>query len=839
MNLPLSSISSPQSSLNTYILALALFAVALAVRWIILADTGMAFVTFYPAVIITAWLCGFGPAVLVIGLSMLAGQYLFSSPMMSIMPAPGDIPALAIFGISGLFLGYMIDHIRHTLQNIGNNNDKLQETTQKLEQDILQREQAEAALRESEIRFRTLFDLTSIGVILCIAADGRFARVNRKFCEIIGYSQAELLGMTCTDVMHPKDRPLAEARTDALRAGEVTEYNLQQRMIRKDGATIWVDITCTALWSRGHQPTHYLAVVQDITDKRMADEVLFSAMEKLAESEVENRLILNSVDDGIYGLDLDGHVTFANPAAAGMLGYEMAELHGKPLQSLLPSSLPDGSVLDYAASPVAQALKTGLSYQAAEAIFRRKDGTGLLVEYNCTPIRKRDNFTGVVVTFRDISQRKKTEEQMFKLAHYDSVTGLPNRALFLDRLEHEIKKSQRTNKPLALMFIDLDHFKEINDTLGHDIGDLLLKEAAGRLRRCVRESDTVARMGGDEFTVIVEKLDEPGIVDRIAQNILRQVAEPFRINEEIAYVTASIGITMYPQDSARLEELLKNADQAMYAAKRQCRNCYRYFTPSMQEAAQARVHMANDLRVAIASKQFRVFYQPIVDMENGAIVKAEALIRWQHPERGRINPSEFIPIAEDTGLIVDIGNWVFREVAQQIAVWRETYQAPLQISINKSPAQFQSDSHSSSAWPAYLEELGLPGQSIVVEITEGVLLNASNVIREQLRLFRQAGMQVSLDDFGMGYSSLSYLQKFDIDNLKIDQTFIRNLSRSPDDMALCRAIIVMAHTLGMKVTAEGVETQEQCDLLTEAGCDFGQGFLFSKPLPAHEFEVLL
>lgn len=839
MKLPLSKINSRESPLKSYLIASVLFVIALIVSLAVLPGQEAPFITFYPAVVIAALLCGFRPALLVIVLSLIAGQFLLSYPMMSLVPSTEDASALAIFGISGFLVCYAIDLILKRLTTIDQANTQMQEMTHKLEQDVSHHQQAVTALRESEIRFRTLFDLSSVGVILCDATDGRFVQVNRKYCEIVGYSQSELLGLTRKDMTYPADRSLMEARLAALRAGEISEYNLQKRLTRKDGAVIWADITCTALWSRGQQPTHYLAVVQDITDKRMGDEVLFSAMEKLAESELENRLILNSVGDGIFGLNLDGSITFINPAAASMLGYEMSELQGKSLHNLLPSRLSDGSIYDVETSAIAQALKTGLAYQIPEAIFSRKDGSDLLVEYTCTPIRKRDDSTGVVVTFRDISERKKTEEQMFRLAHYDSVTELPNRALFLDRLEHEIRKSHRANKPLALMFIDLDHFKEINDTLGHDIGDLLLKEAGARLRNCVRESDTVARMGGDEFTVILGELDEPGIADRIAQNILGQLAESFRINDEIAYVTASIGITMYPQDSVKLEELLKNADQAMYAAKRQCRNCYRYFTPSMQEAAQARVRMANDLRLAITKEQFRVYYQPIVDMENGAIIKAEALIRWQHPERGRISPSEFIPIAEDTGLIVEIGNWVFREVAQQVALWRETYQIPLQISINKSPAQFQSDSHSSSAWPTYLDQLGLPGQSIVVEITEGVLLNASSIIREQLRIFREAGMQVSLDDFGMGYSSLSYLQKFDIDNLKIDQTFIRNLARSSDDMALCKAIIIMAHTLGMKVTAEGVETQEQCELLVEAGCDYGQGFLFSKPLPAHEFEVLL
>ena len=828
-----------QKPLHPYLVALVLFLFALGIRLAIKVGPGMSFVTFYPAIVITALLYGFRPALMVVVLSVIASQYFFSDPMMSFQMQAEDLPALAIFGIAGTAMAFVIDRLARNMREIDETNAELQKVTHRLQQDILQRMQVEAALRESELRFRTLFDLSSVGAMQCDAEDGRFIQVNRKYCEITGYSEAELRNMTRRDVTHPDDRAMQESRSTKLLSGEISEYTTQKRLVRKDGSTRWVDITCTALWGKGQKPTHYLAVVLDVTEQRMADEVLFSAMEKLAESELENRLILNSAGDGIFGLDLQGIITFINPAAAQMLGYDMEELQGRDIRTLMPEVTADGEPYNFSESSMAQALASGEAQQVAEESFWSREEGGFLVEYTCTPIYRRDRFTGVVVTFRDISQRKKTEEQILKLAHYDAITDLPNRTLFLDRLDHEIKKSHRAGKPLALMFLDLDHFKEINDTLGHDVGDLLLRDAAMRLQSCVRETDTVARMGGDEFTVILSELDDLETVQRVAQKILQRLAEPFRIDSEIAYVSASIGITIYPQDGSRLEHLLKNADQAMYAAKHQNRNCYRYFTPSMQEAAQARLRMANDLRKAISGGQFNIVYQPIVDLANGEVTKAEALIRWRHPELGNVSPNEFIPIAEDTGMIVDIGNWVFREVAQQTAKWREEYGIPFQVSINKSPAQFQNEHHSPDSWPDYLDRLGLPGQSIVVEITENVLLNASSVTTEQLLRMREAGMQVSLDDFGMGYSSLSYLQKFDIDNLKIDQTFIRNLAHNPDDMALCKAIIVMAHTLGMKVTAEGVETEEQCKLLAGAGCDYGQGFLFSRPLPAHEFQALL
>jgi diguanylate cyclase (GGDEF)-like protein len=441
--------------------------------------------------------------------------------------------------------------------------------------------------------------------------------------------------------------------------------------------------------------------------------------------------------------------------------------------------------------------------------------------------------------FTDITHKKESENLIWRQANFDSLTGLPNRQMFYERLEQDIKISHRTSHLFALMFIDLDQFKEVNDTLGHDIGDEMLKDVAHRLSSCVRETDVVSRLGGDEFTIILSELDDSINVERIAQKVLKKIAEPFHLHNEVVYITASIGITFYPEDANSIETLLKGADQAMYEAKNQGRNRYSYFTQGMQEAAQRRMHLANELRGALAGNQFWVAYQPIVDLENGNIHKAEALIRWQHPQRGLISPAEFIPIAEDTGLIIEIGEWVFREAVKQVSLWRELYLPEFQISINKSPVQFRDEDSSYAPWPVQLQQIGLPGQSIVVEITEGILMDASDMINKKLLAFRDAGIQVSLDDFGTGYSSLSYLKKFDIDYLKIDQSFTRNLAPGSNDMALCQAIIVMAHKLDMKVIAEGIETLAQRDILIAAGCDYGQGYLFSRPIPANEFEVLL
>jgi diguanylate cyclase (GGDEF)-like protein len=392
---------------------------------------------------------------------------------------------------------------------------------------------------------------------------------------------------------------------------------------------------------------------------------------------------------------------------------------------------------------------------------------------------------------------------------------------------------------MALFFIDLDRFKEINDTLGHDMGDILLMETSRRISSCVRESDTVARLGGDEFTVILSEISATNNIERLARSILDILAEPFQLGDEVAYISASIGITLYPNDATTVEELLKNADQAMYVAKGQGRNQYSYFTAALQDAAQERRRITHDLRGALAANQFMVYFQPILDLATGRIQKAEALLRWQHPIRGMVDPAEFIQLAEETGLIHEIGDWVFKEAARWAKRWSDQFGNDFQVGVNVSPVQFLSEELSCDAWSAYLQSIDLAGKHMVIEITEGLLLKAAVGVTDKLFKFRDAGIQVAIDDFGTGYSSLSYLKKFDIDYLKIDKSFVDNLETDVNDMALSEAIIVMAHKLGIEVIAEGIETEAQRKLLSQAGCNYGQGYLFSKSLSAEKFEAFL
>jgi|GEM_PF-1019540 len=584
---------------------------------------------------------------------------------------------------------------------------------------------------------------------------------------------------------------------------------------------------------------HRTACTPNEKDLQLIEQAAYLAGIAIEQNQTNEELQLASLvyqnsSEAMTVTDADGNILTINPAFTEVTGYTLDEVKGKN-----PNIFYSGRQSQAFFEEIQQTLDTKGQWQG-ELWNRRKSGEVYAQRLTINTSRNRDGSAyRRVALFSDITQRKESEELIWKQANFDTLTGLPNRSMFQNRLAQEIKKSHRTDQPFALIYLDLDRFKEVNDSLGHDMGDTLLIEAAQRLNSCVRQTDSVARLGGDEFTVIMTELDDFKSVERVTQDILEKLSSPYQLGIETVYVTASIGVTLYPNDAGNIDELLRNSDQAMYAAKNQGRNRYRYFTQSMQDAVQARISIAKDLRIAIIEQQFLVHYQPIVELATGSIHKAEALIRWQHPERGLISPAEFIPIAEETGLIVDIGDWVFHTALSQVAEWRKFHHPEFQVSINKSPVQFNNQKAGHRKWLDELKRLNLPGQSVCIEITEGLLLDATSSVTDKLLVFRDAGIQVSLDDFGTGYSSLSYLKKFDIDFIKIDQSFVRNLTHGSDDLVLCEAIIVMAHKLGMKVIAEGVETAEQCDLLEAAGCDYGQGYLFSRPIPAEAFDTLL
>jgi diguanylate cyclase (GGDEF)-like protein/PAS domain S-box-containing protein len=569
------------------------------------------------------------------------------------------------------------------------------------------------------------------------------------------------------------------------------------------------------------------------------------AQEAIRKGEARFRTMFEAAPMGIALIDTaSGNFRDINP--------RYLEIAGRSLEEMKASSWRDISHPEDVAAEQEQVAQLQAQHIAGFKLAKRllrPDGTVVWVDASITALDAVTAGPGGsqgqgqlhhLCMIEDITDKKQTEALVWQQANFDTLTQLPNRRMFQNRLEQAIVKSRRDGSRVAILFIDLDHFKEVNDTLGHHQGDVLLVDAAHRISACVRECDTVARLGGDEFTVILSELDAVGLerVETIAQTILDSLLAPFPLGQEQAFVSASIGITLYPDDAASIEDLLKHADQAMYAAKDAGRNRFSYFTPALQVAALNRMRLTNDLRGAVKGQQLELYFQPIVHLATGRIHKAEALIRWRHPVRGLVSPMEFIPLAESSGLIIEIGSWVFRESVRWLQRWRSEVHPEFQLSINQSPLEFQREGGYDS-WLARLGELGLPGQAVVIEITEGLLLDASSTVADKLLQLRDGGIQVALDDFGTGYSSLSYLKKFDIDYLKIDRSFTRNLAPDSSDMALSDAIIVMAHKLGLRVIAEGVETPEQRDLLAAAGCDYGQGYLFARPMPATEFDTLL
>jgi diguanylate cyclase (GGDEF)-like protein len=439
----------------------------------------------------------------------------------------------------------------------------------------------------------------------------------------------------------------------------------------------------------------------------------------------------------------------------------------------------------------------------------------------------------IVFTLMYFASRK-VMNAIWQKANFDPITKLPNRRLFSDRLAKSIQLSQRNGNSSVLIYLDLDRFKEVNDSLGHDVGDQLLIETTDRMSLLLRESDSIARVGGDEFAIILNEVTEPIKIDRMAASLITALNTPFNVENHTLFVSASIGIAIYPMDGADTSTLLKSADQALYHSKNTGRNRFSFFTTEMQQLSDRRHKISNDLRIAITNGEFEVYYQPMIGRVPNVIHKAEALIRWHHPELGPISPVEFIPIAEETNFITELGDWVFYEVLNTIKKIQDKHKLDLNISINISPIQFKSKNLLTD-WLDKLNKMGLSGKNITAEITEGILMVNDPKINMQLLTFRNAGIKISLDDFGTGYSSLAYLRKFTIDILKIDKAFIDEIQRNNNELALCKAITVMSKTLGMEVVAEGVETEEQVALLSNLEVDYCQGYFFSKPLPFKEF----
>jgi diguanylate cyclase (GGDEF)-like protein/PAS domain S-box-containing protein len=566
-------------------------------------------------------------------------------------------------------------------------------------------------------------------------------------------------------------------------------------------------------------------------ERKAMDEALFVEKERA-------QVTLNCIGDAVICTDIMGNVTFLNLVAEKMTGWAREEAAGKPIGEVLRILSSPGR--ETTPDPMEIAVQQNrIVHLPPNCILIRRDGFEIPIEDCVAPIHDRQGkATGAVIVFRDVSAAQTMAQQMAHSAQHDFLTGLPNRMLLNDRVNQAIILAQRHSKLVAVLFLDLDGFKHINDSLGHPIGDKLLQSIAKRLVDCVRSADTVSRQGGDEFVVLlseVEQSEDPAIT---ARRLLQAVAEAHSIDNHELHVTTCIGVSAFPGDGLDAETLIKNADTAMYQAKENGRQSYQFFKPAMNVRAVERQSIEESLRRALERKEFSLHYQPKINLRSGEITGAEALIRWMHPTRGLVSPTQFIPIAEDCGLILPIGNWVLREACKQARAWAVAGLPPTAIAVNISSMEFRDDDFLDNVF-AILKETGLDPRFLELELTESVLMKRAESAASVLKTLRASGVQVSVDDFGTGYSSLSYLRKFPIDALKIDQSFVRQISSAPDDTTIVTAVISMGRSLNLRVVAEGVETQAELAFLHARQCDEAQGYFFSRPVVAEKFARLL
>ena len=583
------------------------------------------------------------------------------------------------------------------------------------------------------------------------------------------------------------------------------------------------------------------SAIRDLSARKDAEKHLaqMEGMEAaLFVEKVHAQVTLNSIGDAVASTDMAGNITFLNLAAEKMTGWSWREASGRPMAEVV--RILDAATREPIPNPMEKAVSLDRTvHLPSNSVLLRRDGSEIPVEDSVAPIRDRDgNAAGAVIVFRDVSAARAIAAQLTHSAQHDALTGLPNRILLNDRVNQAIAMAPRRLKKVAVLFLDLDGFKRINDSLGHPAGDRLLHSVAKRLVDCVRAADTVSRQGGDEFVVLLSEVEHTEDAANTAGRMLQAVAEPHRIDQNELHVTTSIGLSIYPDDGLDAETLIKNADTAMYQAKENGRQHYQFFKPAMNVRAAERQSIEENLRRALERREFELHYQPKIDLRTGAISGAEALIRWSHPVRGSVPPAQFIAIAEDSGLILPLGNWVLREACRQARAWAEAGLPLATMAVNVTAMEFRHENFLPSLL-AILAETGLAPGSLELELTERVLMKRANSAAAILQSLREKGVKVAIDDFGTGYSSLGHLHKFPVDALKIDQSFVRLIAASGGDTAIVTAVIGMARSLKLRVIAEGVETAQELAFLQAHHCDEAQGHYFSPPVAAGRFAELL
>lgn len=687
--------------------------------------------------------------------------------------------------------------------------------------DISARKEAEIALQQSETLFQTLARLAPVGIFKTDAR-GKCEYVNQRWCDISGLDAKAALGEGWTDSIDIEDRQRVMEEWDRSIQTQIPFYS-QYRFQHRNGPTRWVVGRAEAEYDGNQRLLGFIGTITDISEIKRNEEHL-----RLAAA------VFETTREGVMITNVNREIQRVNRAFTEITGYSQREAlnkttrllrSGRHSEAFYSAMWDEINRTGHWQGEIWNRRKNGELYPELLSISTVKDHAGAIC-----------NYVGV---FADISKLKASEQELEFLAHHDPLTKLPNRMLLMSRLQHSISQAQRQNSQLAVIMMDLDRFKDVNDSFGHLAGDELLQLAAERLTARLRAADTVCRLGGDEFVVLLEDMAQPAAAARIATDIIATINEPWQLSNGIEVrVGASIGIALYPEHGTAPAELLQHADTALYQAKNEGRNCFKYFSEELTRAARERIGIEFRLRQAIENNEFRVFFQPQLHIGTGEIVGAEALIRWRAAGGEIIPPIKFIPIAEDTGLISNIGNWVLKESCRQGKAWLDAGLPPIRIAVNLSTHQFL-HSDICTIVENTLAETGFPAEYLELELTESALMKREKEAIDILNRLHELGIHLAIDDFGTGYSSLAYLKSFPLDVLKIDKSFIDDIPMQSDDMEITATIIAMAKTLRMKVIAEGVETPAQMAFLSSRNCDFYQGYFASKPLPAEEFAAFL
>ncbi len=680
--------------------------------------------------------------------------------------------------------------------------------------------------RLSELHNRAIVDNTA-DAIFTFGEDGAIGTYNPAAEHIFGYDPYEIVGKSLT-VLIPElaARPPAAAIDVEVFLGERREVT----GMRKIRATFPLELSLSAMELGGQRL--FVAIGHDITQRKRAEEEVKSQKEWLT-------TLINAMPDMVCFKDGKGRWLVANRFYLEITGLTDVDYRGRTGTELARLSQGQGDYLLGTADTDERAWRDGRPI-AYERSMPSPDGGARVFDVVKIPLFNADGSRrGLVLVGRDVTERKLAAARIHHLAHHDSLTGLPNRILFQERLRQALAQGKRAPHRVALLFLDLDKFKDINDTLGHHVGDLLLKAVAKRLLRCVRETDTVARLGGDEFAVVLTNLAAPEDASTVAEAIITSIADPFGLEEHEVLTSTSVGITIFPDDADESDQLLKNADLAMFRAKAEGRNGYHFYVAEMDAEVLARKVVERDLRLALGTEQLELHYQPLIDVKTRLITGCEALLRWRHPSRGWLSPAEFIPIAERCDLIQPLGRWILHRACLQGRAWTRHGLPGMKIAVNLSPVQFKNHQGLIAMVRDILDQTGMPADLLQLEITEGIAMQNIDATIEVLQQMQSMGVVISIDDFGTGYSSLNYLKRFPVDKLKIDRSFVVDIGLHPDNAAVVKAIVNLGHSLGTQVNVEGVETREQLDFLIAHHVDEVQGFYFSRALPPDDFAQLV